>query len=413
MISHRFYHWFSSLAGAIMIMVVMFYLQWIYAVITLAIVLSLFLYVTFFFKESHLWIDITQALTFRIGRACLLNISGHTKMDPKFWRPNLMLLSLESADEDASDPTELSEAIRLLDGVKHSGLLLVAHPILDDTLDLPKMQHHTARLQRAAAGTQAFTQVTVSQSVRLGCQNLLLATGLGQMSPNTLVAPLQVLNRVKADTGYPDPEEFVGILHDAKALHKNVVLTSSYFRSHEGSFIDCWVFGELSAPDDSYSSKHLDATSEEIQLSLMLQLGYLDVLSRRERAGLCGESPKFRLVQLAHGNDYNTLNRWLKRARIPNHEIKVVNPSPKASKVAYCGDWSWMADLGCVTAVRDHIQAVSGNSATGIYMLLNHPSATMSSPHEYMSQLSELTSGLPPCMMCFNGEDYPIIPNTI
>ena len=97
----RVYHWGLSLAGAALTLGAMFFLNYVFALITIAIVVLLFVYIYCAFDASR-WPDISQALAFAAARRLLLALR-RAPDDAKYWRPSVLLLlpaDAEPADRD-------------------------------------------------------------------------------------------------------------------------------------------------------------------------------------------------------------------------------------------------------------------------------------------------------------------------
>lgn len=77
--------------GSILNIAIMFYLSWLYGVIGVVMLLGLWMYLSMKGPEVD-WGDVSQALMLSQARRFLLRID-QTHTHPKFWRPNLMLLS--------------------------------------------------------------------------------------------------------------------------------------------------------------------------------------------------------------------------------------------------------------------------------------------------------------------------------
>lgn len=402
--TYRVFSWPSSLAGALLIIVVMFYLQWIYALITLAIVLLIYLYISFCFKGHAGWINISQALMFRMARACLLKISSAQREELKFWRPNMLMLAVGS---------HVGSTVQHLDQMKQSGLLVLGLPLRALAPELSEVEAAKEALDATTGARQVFTQVAIGGTAREACRNLLLNAGLGVMRPNILALPLGGSGKLDEEEAtvlcQMSAEEYVSVMSDARAMKKSLLLTSHNAREVDGAnHVDIWIFGEIGSPD-------LDqVTQDELQLSLVLQLAYLDMRSQKSAAGQPVELRVFALAPETHSNGENQeliLQKWLHRARIPA-EVSVVEPTSQAAPVRTSGDWEWLAEKACVGAVRAHMCAVSTKTRS-VHMLLRHFDDSSVTAQEYMAQLVELTQGLPSCVMACNCEGQPVITTAI
>ena len=449
--TYRMFSGFSSIMGSVLIVIIMFYLQWIYAVITFGVVAALFVYVTITFKGTATWAqaDITQALAFRFGRWCLLKGTVGEE-NPKYWRPNVLLLNMLA--HTAPQPS-FPKALMMIDRAKQSGALMVGQPVLSDAagFNAPAVQQAQDNLKTLINShtAKAFSQIAVATTLRQASQNLLLNSGTGRMMPNTLAVSL---DQCQADGCVNAAQVLTELLRDALDMKKNLVVlgnakaekqagwlkqtstaateiesTGWFHNSHlqqqetslEGLTVDVWIFGQVAAPDD-HPAGGATVTDDDLLMSILLQLSYLDAASRSSSyscsstSGCC-----VRLLQMVSKSSVDadeskeTLRRWLHHSRIPGSSCEIVEAPEQLSGVC-AGDWGWVSDMECVRAVQQTIKQHS-SQAVSVHMSLPPPNVEVLGlgAEDYLSRLHGLVNDLPPCFLVHNGERQALITTAI
>ncbi|XP_031710366.1 solute carrier family 12 member 9-like [Anarrhichthys ocellatus] len=315
--SFRCFTWHTCCLGIVGCLVMMFLINAIYAFASIAFMLLLLLLIHHLGPISN-WGYISQALIFHQVRKYLLMLDVR-KDHVKFWRPQLLLM--------VANPRSCTNLMTLINDLKKSGLLVLGHVklgLLDGLPSDPLPSCYDSWLSLVDhLNIKAFVNLTLSDSVRHGVQNLLFITGFGGMRPNTLVLgfyddctpqdELQGKILLSAghglDTGSPsiDPreqwspffpnvrypeelkdlpeDEYVSVIADAVKMGKNVTL-ARYFnqfnreevlesgrkigghRSTTGPFVDVWPLNLL-RPD---SRGYVDTCSLFLmQLACVLQ----------------------------------------------------------------------------------------------------------------------------------------------
>eukprot|EP00937_MAST-01D_sp_MAST-1D-sp2_P002693 g2693.t1 len=247
--SFRVFSWQSALLGALLNIAVMLYLNVVYAVCTLAILAVLFVYVAITGPDVE-WGDISQALLFQHARSFLLSLQRKPDVR-KFWRPSLMLLAR------TPDAQSRAALVGFCDDLKRDGLFLLSCPLrcapapasapapvldatagsagcADDAMEVRRVARRLRNLKRLIgdAGLAAFPRIALAPSARLGCQNLMLADGLGGMSASSVVVSewAEGGGGCGGGVGASSAAEHVSIMRDALALGKNLLLACNFQR---------------------------------------------------------------------------------------------------------------------------------------------------------------------------------------
>jgi potassium/chloride transporter 9 len=87
----KYYSWQTSLLGSVLTLATMFYMQPVFGLITVLIVIVLFVYIMRYGKQKP-WGDISQAILFNQARSFLLRMQAGVT-STKFWQPSLLLIS--------------------------------------------------------------------------------------------------------------------------------------------------------------------------------------------------------------------------------------------------------------------------------------------------------------------------------
>ncbi|XP_073482576.1 solute carrier family 12 member 9-like [Aquarana catesbeiana] len=274
----RYFTWYTCILGILGCVTMMFLIQPIYASASIVFMLILLLCLHYL-SPSHSWGFITQALIFHQVRKYLLMLDVR-KDHVKFWRPQILLL--------VSNPQNHKNLITFANDLKKSGLFVLGHVRLEELDVLPSdpLQPRTDSWLQLVdeLNIKAFVNLTLSNSVRYGAQQLLFITGLGGMRPNTVILGFytrstpedllrndQELDRstpfVYTSTGRMPPSEnfsaweYVAIISDSIKMSKNVVL-ARYFSEFDRSsicslkgkdtYIDVWPLNLLRPDSATY-----------------------------------------------------------------------------------------------------------------------------------------------------------------
>jgi len=430
---YRAYSWQTSLFGFIFILFVMFYLQWIYALMTIVIILAIYLYIQCYFEGKHLWVDVVQALMFKMARGAMLGMENSADSF-KYWRPSLLFITPRR--EFIETAGSLVPLISRLNDVKKSGLLVLGQPSTGDEIthalhyDIAVGEQWLLEHLRGIKDLKSFYQTALGTTGRHACLNLMLSAGLGKMTPDTVVLPL-LESRGKLGYNLPmvDEKEYVGTCQDVLKLQKNLILSSNFKEFPSGGHqenvtIDMWVFGDLPPPETIHGIDYI-LSSEAVPLSLMLQLGQISFLKHlKKMSGFfgcqSGAEPCLRLIQVAGDASEELsdsareerLEEWLTWARIPNASVKVVRVGPTTSAMfktesVSSGEWSWVREAESREAINTLMRSESGQSEVTLMM--------MPPPEEerFVQQVTELIAGVPSTLMVANGQGCSVITTEI
>ncbi|NXX91592.1 S12A1 protein, partial [Centropus bengalensis] len=202
----RYYNMWVSLFGAVLCCGVMFVINWWAALITYAIELFLYIYVTYKKPEVN-WGSSTQALYYinaLDSALALTTVEDHVKN----FRPQC--IALTGAPMIRPALLDITHTF-----TKNNGLCICCEVYTGPRkLCVKEMNSGMAKKQAWLTKNKrkAFYAAVAADSFRDGVKSLLQASGLGRMKPNTLVIGFKKDWRNAPAT---QVENYVGVIHDA------------------------------------------------------------------------------------------------------------------------------------------------------------------------------------------------------
>ncbi|KAM6060516.1 solute carrier family 12 member 1 isoform 3-T4 [Theristicus caerulescens] len=202
----RYYNMWVSLFGALLCCGVMFVINWWAALITYAIELFLYIYVTYKKPEVN-WGSSTQALYYinaLDSALALTTVEDHVKN----FRPQC--IALTGAPMIRPALLDITHTF-----TKNNGLCICCEVYTGPRkLCVKEMNSGMAKKQDWLTKNKrkAFYAAVAAESFRDGVKSLLQASGLGRMKPNTLVIGFKKDWRNATAT---QVENYVGVIHDA------------------------------------------------------------------------------------------------------------------------------------------------------------------------------------------------------
>uniref|UniRef100_A0A8C5E6H4 Solute carrier family 12 member 1 n=1 Tax=Gouania willdenowi TaxID=441366 RepID=A0A8C5E6H4_GOUWI len=204
--AYKYYNMWLSLFGALLCCAVMFVINWWAALLTYAIEILLYLYVTVK-KPAVNWGSSTQAVTFvsAISNAlALTRVKDHVKN----FRPQILALTGSARCRPAL--LDLAHSI-----TKNYGLCITCEVFVgpkSEAVEEMNAGMEKNQLWLRKTKRKAFYAAVAWESFREGVESLLQASGLGRMKPNTLMIGFKKHWRI---AGKESVQSYVGILHDA------------------------------------------------------------------------------------------------------------------------------------------------------------------------------------------------------
>ncbi len=177
----RLRHWSISLAGTLGCLVVMFLINWVWALISISFIAGLHRFIGWREIESR-WGDLNSGVAFERARRALLRLEDES-YHPKNWRPIVIALS-------GSGWTRPHIPIYGHWLTAGHGILTLAHVVTGDIEDhAERRQSYEKQLRNFInkEELQAFPSVTVNEYLSDGIESLLQCTGIGGLKPNSVL----------------------------------------------------------------------------------------------------------------------------------------------------------------------------------------------------------------------------------
>nr|XP_023669925.1 solute carrier family 12 member 1 [Paramormyrops kingsleyae] len=213
--AYKYYNMWLSLLGAILCCSVMFVINWWAALLTYGIEIFLYIYVTVK-KPDVNWGSSTQAVTFVNAVNNALTLSGVDDHIKNF-RPQCIVLT--GAPRSRPALLDLAHSI-----TKGYGLCLTCQVFVGPRLKMLQEMNAGIEPNQAWLNTKkrkAFYTAVASDSFREGVENLLQASGLGRLRPNTIVIGFKKDWRTATRE---EVQNYVGVLHDAFDFEYGLVI---------------------------------------------------------------------------------------------------------------------------------------------------------------------------------------------
>uniref|UniRef100_A0A915KTG1 Solute carrier family 12 member 2 n=1 Tax=Romanomermis culicivorax TaxID=13658 RepID=A0A915KTG1_ROMCU len=203
----RYYNKWIALLAATLCMVVMFIINWVTALLSLAIVTALYVYILYRKPEVN-WGSSSQAYSYKNALQSALRLAV-VEDHVKNYRPQILVLT--------GNPVARQSLVDFVSSItKETSLMICGHVIIQQPSQkvLSQVEKFTRQIYHwlDKRRVKAFYCAVVAPSVREGAQYLLQASGVGKMRPNVLVLGM------KRDwkTSTPDQIlEYFNTLHDA------------------------------------------------------------------------------------------------------------------------------------------------------------------------------------------------------
>lgn len=177
----RLRHWSISLAGTFGCLAVMFLINWLWAIISIAFIAALHWFIRWREIKGR-WGDLHSGVAFERARKALLRLEEEA-YHPKNWRPIVMALT----------GTGWTRAHIPIYGhwlTAGHGILTMAHVVTGDIEDHAERRQQYEKVLRnfiAKEELQAFPVVTVNEYLSDGIEALMQCHGIGGLHPNTVL----------------------------------------------------------------------------------------------------------------------------------------------------------------------------------------------------------------------------------
>ena len=207
-------HWSVSLIGAVGSLLIMFLINWIWALIAIIVAAGMFVFI----KRAEIimqWGDVHSGFAYRRARNALLDLEKE-KYFPKNWRPSILTISGITGSN-----THLVKYANLLAAGR--GLVSLAQILIGDLENLNKQRMEAEKLIRNFIRKEelsAFPVVVVDENIANGLKAILQCHGIGGLRPNTV---LLGWNNDRENWDY-----FSSILSLTKKMERSCLIVSSH-----------------------------------------------------------------------------------------------------------------------------------------------------------------------------------------
>ncbi|NXJ05411.1 S12A1 protein, partial [Odontophorus gujanensis] len=331
----RYYNMWISLFGALLCCGVMFVINWWAALITYAIELFLYVYVTYKKPEVN-WGSSTQALCYinALDSALALTaVEDHVKN----FRPQC--IALTGAPMIRPALLDITHTF-----TKNNGLCICCEVYTGPRkLCVKEMNSGMAKKQAWLTKNKrkAFYAAVAADSFRDGVKSLLQASGLGRMKPNTLVIGFKKDWRSAAVT---QVENYVGVIHDAFDFELGMIIV----RISQGFDISQVLQVQEELEKLEQERLALEATIKENEFE-------------EEKSGICGFFRKARQLNITkhEAKNESTINT-IQSMHVGEFNQKLLEASTQFKKKQGKGtiDIWWLFDDGGLTILIPYILTI-------------------------------------------------------
>ncbi|XP_068681220.1 solute carrier family 12 member 9-like isoform X2 [Montipora foliosa] len=429
----QYFSWQTAFLGTVLCFLIMFLVNYKYAAISVAVMVILFVVISLRTPPTP-WGDVSQALIYHQVRKYLLRLDLR-KDHVKFWRPQVLLL--------VSNPRSSYPLIDFVNDIKKGGLYILGH-VQEDEFNSHSMRKQGRDLTTwlnfvDCTGIKAFVELTVTKTIRAGAQNLLMASGLGGMKPNTLILgfydhelPIDNFSRgvFKKKNRFPwmrgnrqdemqrsvqlqlpplrthpgeqtlSLKDYVGIIKDAVLMGKNVCIARNFAALDKntlgkGGYIDVWPMNATEVGEGLILGPYDFTFLLILQLSCILRM--VPFWESRTR---------LRVMQIVETDDENqyhqihrtTLARLLEELRIPA-EVRMVHMTHEALSQTRNADG--LAPATNWYRIVNQLIKLHSADASVIFTGLPHPPSEENMTQLFIQDITVLSDNLPPVMMVY------------
>ena len=177
----RYSHWSTSLAGAIGCLLVMFLINWVWAVVAIFGMACVYLYISQKEVETR-WGDLNRGLLFERTRKNLLKLEKELH-HPKNWRP--IILAFSGASWERPQLALYGHWFTAGHGVLTLGYVIQGD--VENRLERLQSQERILNTFIQEQKLEAFPAVVAAPTIAAGMESLVQTHGLGALRPNTVL----------------------------------------------------------------------------------------------------------------------------------------------------------------------------------------------------------------------------------
>ncbi|GLJ53236.1 hypothetical protein SUGI_1134600 [Cryptomeria japonica] len=220
----KFHHWSVSLIGAVLCIVIMFLISWLFTIISLALATLLYYYVSIKGKAGD-WGDGFKSAYFQLALRSLRSL-GANQVHPKNWYPIPLIFCRPwgKLPENVPCHPKLADFANCMKKKGRGMSIFVS--ILDGDYNEKAEEAIIARRQLDAyidyKNCEGVAEIIVAENMQQGFRGIVQTMGLGNLKPNIVVMRYPEIWRqenLKEITG-----TFVSIINDCIVANKAVVI---------------------------------------------------------------------------------------------------------------------------------------------------------------------------------------------
>eukprot|EP01083_Nonionella_stella_P001711 4872_1 len=207
----KWYNHWVAFGGALACLAIMFILKPTYGVITLAVSLLIYAYITITDPDVN-WGSVEEVAKYTESVEAINALHGMRRHE-KTYRPSYLLL--QHTDETVTN------LLRFVDSLKGGqGAVFAGNVVLSAESDFQTLCRAQERYIKTDSGALVYAYTVNSPTVRSGAQTLLQLAGVGSLKPNTVV--LEYPENWLTDQNIAD--QFYGSVEDAFAYEMSVMI---------------------------------------------------------------------------------------------------------------------------------------------------------------------------------------------
>jgi len=244
----KFYNMWIALFGAVVCIVIMFLLDWRYAVATLGIQFVLGSYIFFFSKEEANWGSSSQAMTIMMGLNAVQTITDSPE-HVKNYRPKVLVLTGNPAHRPS-----LVDFANII--TKKISVLICGHVLTEEgPVNLTNLKEGMQTWLKDH-NIKGYYAVTQTPDLSGGAKSCMTLAGLGKLSPNMVL--LGFKNNWK--------EDLVGLHHNVEIMYSAFDLRLSFgiLRCKDGLDFSTSIASEQVILTEVPATKNEDSDGEEV-----------------------------------------------------------------------------------------------------------------------------------------------------
>lgn len=330
----RYYNLWVSLLGAILCFAVMFVINWWTALLTFALILSLYIFI-YYRKPDVNWGSSTQAQSYKTALSAVQRLN-QIQEHVKNYRPQILVLT----GNPSSRPPLVDFSYNI---TKKLSLMICGHYVKG-------IQHHHVREARtrnahnwlAKRRIKSFYCLVEDESISKGVRAMLQTTGIGKLRPNVLFMGF------KTDWKESEPQdivEYFNIIHDAFDMH----LSFGILRLKEGCDYTRYVdIEEIVTSDRGHETMSKNLSGTQLSHTGSSRESSPPSTPSAERAHLNPDDS-----QMAPGMKSTQVIKGLSKD-IPKDILSTVNQFQRKQKKGTIDVW-WLYDDGGLTMLIPYL----------------------------------------------------------